>query len=39
MTKDGKRMNKRKIFVGSTLTVLMLAVVSACKRTFFVASA
>ena len=28
MTKDGKRMNKRKITIGSTLMLLMLAVVS-----------
>lgn len=38
MTKDGKRMNKRKITIGSTLMLLMLAVVSTFNITFFVAS-
>ena len=38
MTKVGKRMNKRKITIGSTLMLLMLAVVSTFNITFFVAS-
>ena len=38
MTKDGKRMNKRKITIGSTLMLLMPAVVSTFNITFFVAS-
>lgn len=38
MAKDGKRMNKRKITIGSTLMLLMLAVVSTFNITFFVAS-
>ena len=38
MTKDGKRMNKRKITIGSTLMLLMLAVVSTFNITYFVAS-
>ena len=36
MTKDGKRMNKRKITIGSTLMLLMLAVVSTFNITFTV---